>query len=110
MRRFETPYVADWFAASLRWIVLVGLIISLALSGQLGTVPFVPLAAMLIWNIVLSLLAGMSIRMKKNHRQVVLSVDFLLAAFFFWAQGGLTRDSAWVGAMPIFTGAVYFEI
>src|SRR6266545_1693175 len=97
MRRFETPYLADWFATSLRWVVLVGLIISLSLRGELRGVPFGPLMLMLIWNIIMSLLAGMSIRLKSSHRQVVLGVDFLLAAVFFWLQGGLRGSSAWVG-------------
>jgi len=110
MRRFETPYVADWFAISLRWVALVGLIFSLSLSGALGSVPFAPLALMLTWNIVMSILAGASIRMKKNHRQVVLAVDFVLAVVFFWAQGGVTGPAAWVGIIPILTGAVYFEM
>ena len=26
MRRFDTPYIADWFAISLRWMVLIGLV------------------------------------------------------------------------------------
>ena len=25
LRKYETPYMADWFAISLRWIMLVGL-------------------------------------------------------------------------------------
>ncbi|MGZ9226439.1 MAG: GAF domain-containing sensor histidine kinase [Anaerolineales bacterium] len=54
--------------------------------------------------------AGLNIRLKKYHRQVVLGVDLLLAAFFFWAQGGLTGPADWVGIMPILTGAVYFEM
>lgn len=110
MRRFETPYVADWFAASMRWIVLVSLIISFSLRGQLEAVPFAPLALMLLWNIAMSILAGMSIRIKRYHRQVVLGMDLLLAAIFFWAQGGLSGPADWVSAMPIFTGAVYFEM
>jgi signal transduction histidine kinase len=110
MRRFETPYVADWFAISLRWVTLVGLIISLSLNEQLGSVPFTPLALMVLWNIVMSILALMSTRIKRNHRQVVLAVDFLLAVFFFWAQGGLAGPAAWVGVMPILTGAIYFEM
>lgn len=110
MRRFETPYVADWFAASLRWVVLVGLIISLSLRGELTTQPFVPLAAMFVWNIVLSVLASMSIRVRKNHRQLVLAVDFLLAGLLFWSHGGLSSASAWAGATPILTSAVYFEM
>ncbi len=110
MRRFETPYVADWFAISLRWVVLVGLIFSLSLNGRLASVPFASLAFMLAWNIVMSILAGMSIRMMAYHRQIVLVADFLLAVVFFWAQGRLTGPAAWVGLMPILTGAVYFEM
>ena len=110
MRRFETPYVADWLAASLRWIVLVGLIIALSPGGQLSAAPRWPLILMFAWNIVMSLLAAFSIRARVYHRQLVLAVDFLLAALFFWSQGGLTNAAAWVGLMPILTGAVYFEI
>ncbi len=110
MRRFESPYVADWFAASLRWMALVGLIISLSWNRQLSVAAFAPLVAMLVWNIAMSILAGLSIRLKKNHRQIILGIDFLLAAIFFWAQDGLTRYTAWAAAMPILTGAVYFEM
>src|SRR5512141_2881906 len=110
MRRFETPYLADWFAASLRWIVLVGLTVSLSLVGQLTSMPFVPLVLMLIWNIVMSILAGISVRTRRYHRQVVLAVDFILAALFFWAQGGLKGPAVWAGLMPILTGAIYFEM
>jgi signal transduction histidine kinase len=109
MLRFETPYVADWFAASARWIVLVGLCISLALRGQLGNFSFWVLMLMLLWNIVMSVLAGLSTRMR-FHRYVSLGVDFILAALFFWVQGGLAGASAWVGIMPILTGAIYFEM
>src|SRR5512132_2684813 len=105
MRRFESPYLADWFAVSLRWMVLVGLIISLSLSGQLPKMPFSPLILMLAWNIVMSILAGVSVRAKHYHRQAVLGVDFLLAALFFWIQGGLNGPVTWVGLMPILTGA-----
>jgi signal transduction histidine kinase len=65
---------------------------------------------MLIWNVVMSILAGMSIRLKRYHRQSVLAVDFVLAAIFFWIQGGLKGPVAWVGLMPILTSSVYFEM
>jgi len=110
MRRFETPYVADWFATSLRWVVLVGLIVSLSLRGQLITQNVWSLGLLLLWNFVMSLLAGLSIRVSRYHRRIVLSVDFLLAAIFFWLQGGLDGASAWIGLLPILTGAVYFEM
>jgi signal transduction histidine kinase len=109
MHRFETPYVADWFAASARWIVLVGLCISLALRGQLGNAPFWVLMLMLLWNTIMSVMAGFSIRMS-YHRYLIIGVDFILAALFFWVQGGLPGASAWVGLIPVLTGAIYFEM
>ena len=109
MRRFDSPYVADWFAISLRWIVLVGMLVSLALRDQVNTVTLTVPGAMVLWNGVLSVLAGLSIRFR-FHRQVSLAVDFLLAAFFFYLLGGLDGASAWIGLYPIFTAAVYFEM
>lgn len=109
MRKFETPYVADWLAASLRWMVLVGLIISFALRGPLNGLLW-PLLLIFIWNVVMSLLAAFSIRAGRYHRQIIFAVDFMLAALSFWLQGGFTGAAAWVGLMPILTGAVYFEM
>lgn len=108
MRKFETPYVADWFAASMRWVVLVGIIISLGLRGEVNAISLTAPVLMLLWNTVMSLLAGLSIRVR-YHRYIALAVDFLLAAAFFWMQGGLAGASAWIGLYPILTGAVYFE-
>ena len=109
MRRFETPYVADWFAASLRWMVLVGVVIALALRNQLDALPFWPLTFIFIWNSIMSMLAVFSIRARVFHRQIVLIIDVLLAAAFFWLQTRLGSTPSWVGLIPILTGAVYFE-
>jgi signal transduction histidine kinase len=110
MSRFETPYIADWFATSLRWIVLVGLIISLSIRGELVVDHVWSLGLLFAWNVIMSLLAGLSVRIIRYHRQIVLSVDFLLAAIFFWLYGGLDGTAAWVGLYPILTSAVYFEM
>ena len=109
LRRFETPYIADWFAASLRWIVLASLVVALALRGQLDTIPFWPLTAIFIWNTIMSLLAVFSIRARVFHRQIVLTIDLLLAAAFFWLQSRVGSTPSWIGLIPILTGAVYFE-
>jgi signal transduction histidine kinase len=110
MRRFETAYIADWFATTLRWIVLVGLIASLSLRGSLDAAPLWLLAIMFIWNIVMSVMAGLSMRLRTYHRQIVLGVDFLLAAIFFSIKGELAGISIWVGILPVLLGAVYFEM
>ena len=81
MRRYETPYVTDWYAASLRWLMLVVLTLSLSLRGQLGHPPFLVLVLMFLWNIAMSVIAGMNMRLP-YHRYIVLGVDFVLAAYF----------------------------
>ena len=110
MRRYETPYAADWYATSLRWLMLVVLLLSLALRAQIWDPPFWVLAAMFAWNIFMSALAGMNMRMPA-HRHVVPIVDFLLSALFLWTQnmqpGGA---SIWSAVIPIINGAIYFEM
>jgi len=109
MRTFETPYAADWFAISLRWAVVLGLIVSLALGGSLISTLAWPLALMSGWNLVMTILASLNKRLA-FHRYINLSIDILLSAVFFWIQGGLSGPASWVGLMPILTGAVYFEL
>jgi signal transduction histidine kinase len=110
MRRYDTPYAADWFAASMRWLILVALTLSLALRGQIGGLPSWALGVMLLWNIAMSALAGMNMRLP-GHRYIVLGVDFLLSSLFFWAQSTLSNGvSIWSGVVPIVTGAIYFEM
>lgn len=110
MRRFDTPYAADWYATTLRWLLLVALTLSLALRAQLGYLPFWVLAVMVIWNIVMGALAAMNMRMP-YHRHVVLSVDFLLSVLYFWSQSTLPGGtSIWSGVIPILIGAIYFEM
>ena len=94
----------------MRWIVLVSLLASLAANDRLTDPSAWALIPLIGWNILLSVLAGLSMRLRWFHRRVVLGVDFLLAALFFWAQGGLVGPVAWVGLLPIFTGAIYFEM
>ena len=110
MRRYDTPYAADWYATTLRWLLLVALTLSLALRAQLGNLPFWALAIMLVWNILMSALAAMNMRMP-YHRHIVLGVDFLLSVVYFWAQSTLPGGtSIWSGVIPILTGAIYFEM
>ncbi|MBL8051432.1 MAG: GAF domain-containing protein, partial [Anaerolineales bacterium] len=109
LRRFDTPYMADWFAISLRWIVLVGLIVSLGLGGQLVVSSAWPLGLMIIWNLGMTALAGLNIR-TNYHRRINIAVDLILAATFYFVQGGLRGPAFWAGLLPILTGSIYFEL
>lgn len=108
MRKFDTPYMADWFAISLRWIMLVGLIVALGLAGKLDLSTTWPLGIMIAWNLVMTALASLNLRMK-FHRRINILVDLLLAGSFFWVQGGLRGPAFWTGLLPILTGSIFFE-
>ena len=108
MRTYETPYTADWFAISLRWAVMLGCVVSLALGDVLIWPLFWPIGLMAVWNMGMTVLAGLNTRIN-YHRQISLAVDILLSWIFVWLQGGLAGPVAWAGLLPILTGAVYLE-
>ena len=110
MRTFDTPYIADWYAVSLRWLTLLGMVASLAMGGMLlSEVPVWPLIGLVIWNLAMTVFAGLNLRFS-YHRQISLVIDFLMAGAFFWLQGGLSGPVYWAGLLPILMGAIYFEL
>ena len=108
MRTYDSPYVADWFAISLRWITLVGLLVSLALGGGLEVGVVWPVILLLFWNVAMTFFAATNARLT-FHRQINLGVDVVFTAVFFFLQGGLAGPAAWVAILPILTASVYFE-
>ncbi len=108
MRRFDTPYIADWFAISLRWIVLIGLVVSLGLGQTLNTRIYWTLGVMVIWNLLMTALTSVNMRLG-SHRLINLVFDILLAGVFYWAQNGLQGPAWWAGAYAILTASIYYE-
>jgi signal transduction histidine kinase len=109
LRKYDTPYMADWFAISLRWVVLVGLIVSLGIGGKLELFISWPLGFLVVWNLVMTTFASMNARMQ-YHRPISVLVDAALAGTFFWMQGGLHGPAIWTGLLPILTGSIYYEL
>ncbi len=109
MRTSDSPFIADWFIVSLRWLVLLGLIISLSLGGQLLVLPNAVLIGLAAWNIVLTLLAGLNLRIE-GHRQISLGIDLLAAGLFFILSGGYSSPAFWIIFLPLLSGSIYFEI
>src|SRR5512144_2462486 len=108
MRKFDSPYMADWFVISLRWIMLVGLVVSLGLGGRLQISTAWPLGLLIALNLVMTGLASLNIRVK-YHRLLGLITDVLLTGAFFWMQGGVRGPAFWAGLLPILSGSIYFE-
>ena len=109
LRRFDSPYMADWFAISLRWIILVGLVVSLGLGDKLEISVSWPLGLLIAWNLSMTALAGMNARFT-YHRPISILVDLFLAGLFYWSQGGMRGPANWVGILPILTGSIFFEL
>ena len=108
LRTYDTPYVADWFAISLRWVVLIGLTVSLGIGGKLAVSITWPLLFLILWNLVMTAFAGMNLRMP-YHRPIGIFVDVTLTGIFFELQGGLKGPAVWAGLLPILTGSIYYE-
>jgi len=109
MRASDSPFVADWFIVSLRWLVLLGLTISLSLGGQLLVLPNALLIGLAGWNIALTLLAGLNRRLAR-HREISLGVDLLAAGLYFALAGGFASPAFWIIVLPLLTAAIYFEV
>ncbi|MBE0698532.1 MAG: GAF domain-containing sensor histidine kinase [Anaerolineaceae bacterium] len=115
MRNADSPYLTDWFAISLRWLILFGLTISLGIGGalvtegnqpDLGKISILCLPA--LWN---GLMSAMAINNRRFpwHRQINLILDTVFSIILFATAGGLRSEISWVGLLPVFTSAVYFE-
>lgn len=116
MRNADSPYLADLFAISLRWLALFGLTVSLGTSGYLslksgfGAIPLtlVILSLPALWNGFVSALAILNRRLRW-HRLINVSLDFVFSMGLFISAGGLLGGVSWASLLPLFSSAIYFE-
>ncbi len=108
MYKSDSPFLADWFVISLRWLVLLGVVISLALGERLVSAGSLLIALLTIWNITLTWLAGVNRRLN-YHRQISLGVDLGISALFFLLEGGLSGPAAWIVILPLISASIYFD-
>ncbi len=100
---------SDWFTISLRWLILLGLTVALALSDQLVVQSNLLLLGLAAWNIFLTCLAGTNRRLVR-HGGISLTIDLLVAGSYFWLQGGFSSPAYWICLLPLFSAALYFGI
>jgi hypothetical protein len=82
MRASDSPFITDWFLVTLRWLFLLGLILSLALGGQLFILPNLLLIALAGWNIAMTLLVALNDRLVR-HREINLGIDLVIAGLYY---------------------------
>lgn len=104
----DSPFIADWYVVSLRWLAVLGLIVSLALGGQLLSLSGGVLVALTLWNLALTTIAGLNRRLHR-HREAGLGADLAAAVAVFALQGGFAGPAWWVVILPILSATLYFE-
>ncbi|HVN55857.1 MAG TPA: histidine kinase [Anaerolineaceae bacterium] len=109
MRTSDAPFLADWFAISLRWLSLLGLTLSLSLAGQFTLETGCVLLISTIWNVFVSILAILNKRLPA-HRAINVSIDLAVAAGIFWFGGGLRGPVAWSGLFVLLPAGIYYEL
>ncbi len=109
MRSSSTPFITDWFVVFLRWLFLMGVLLSLALGNQLLIPANILLLGIVCWNIAMSLLAGLNRRLAR-HREINLGIDILLSGAYFFLAGGFASPAFWVIFLPLVTATLYFEV
>jgi signal transduction histidine kinase len=109
MRTSDSPFVADWFSVSLRWLALLGLTISIARAEDLVSPPNLVLVALTIWNLAMTVLTGLNRRLT-HHREISLGIDLVAAAVYFFLKDGFFGPAAWIIILPLFSASLYFEL
>lgn len=108
MPKAEFPFLADWLAVSLRWLAVVGASVALSLNDGLNYFSGVILAALLGWNIFITVLALFNRRLK-FHRLFNVITDGVLSALLFIASGGISGPAIWISVLALFSAAIYYE-
>ena len=126
MRRTDSPYLADLFVTSLRWLALFGLALVLGAEGALAPAGrdgpslflILSLAAPALWNCFVTGLAIFNRRAQGrqrllyqpplgSHPPVYVALDVLFTLLVWLAAGVFRREIFWAGLMPIFSAAIY---
>ncbi|MFN3742300.1 MAG: histidine kinase [Anaerolineales bacterium] len=108
MKIADSPFIPDWLVISLRWLLLLMMSISLALSGEIGTRTLLIISMGLFWNLGLTVLAALNARLS-YHRQINLAFDFSWAVAIGLLSPQADFRSVLAGLMPIFSASLYFE-
>jgi signal transduction histidine kinase len=104
----DFPYLADWFAISYRWLVLIGLAVTLARAHRLDGLTLPALILPVLWNLVMSVL-GVFNRRLTAHRLINVGADVLCAALIFSAGGDMRGPVLWAGVLTIAPASIFYE-
>lgn len=109
MRTSDSPYLADWFSVSTRWLSIVGFTIILAFAEKLDLITTLALGGATLWNLINALMAAFNVRFPA-HRLFNVLIDFGLALLIFVVTGLLAGPLPGCALLVLFSSAIYFTI
>lgn len=108
VRTSDSPYLADWFVISLRWVILLAMAVALS-AGALTWATGALLLFATLWNLFNSMLTVRNRRMDQ-HRLINVLVDGAVSFLLFLVTGGLNGPLLWSSLLALFSSAIYFEV
>jgi signal transduction histidine kinase len=109
MRNGKSLVYQDWIAVSVRWIAILGMLVSLALHPPISPVVLGLLGLAAAWNVWLTILVVLR-RPINGLRFWSVGGDIALATIVFSLTGGASGSLLWSGILPLITAAVYFQV
>jgi len=109
MQQETTLKPSMMFSSSLRWLVLLGLTLSLATSDDLtGGIIFI-LAGAGLWDVVSTLLVVLDRPWRSLH-YMNAAIDLSVAGLLFYSSGAFDGNIAWVGLLVILPASIHFRL
>jgi signal transduction histidine kinase len=109
MRNGKSVTYQDWITVAVRWIAILGMLVSLALHPPISYLVLTFLGLAAAWNVVLSILVLLH-RSINTLRIWSVAADVITTTIVFSLTGGAGGSLLWSGVLPLITAAVYYQI
>jgi signal transduction histidine kinase len=105
----RSPTYQDWITVSVRWVAILGMVISHALHPPTSYWVLGCLGLAAAWNAWLSAIVVLR-RPTSTLRPWSVPVDIATTIIVFFLTGGASGSLLWSGVLPLITAAVYFQV
>jgi signal transduction histidine kinase len=109
MRNGKSLVYQDWIAVSVRWIAILGMLVSLALHPPIPALVWGILGLAAAGNVWLTILVVLR-RPINGLRIWSVGADIAITTIVFFLTGGTGGSLVWSGVLPLITAAVYFQV
>jgi signal transduction histidine kinase len=109
MRNGKSLIYQDWIAVSVRWIAILGMLVSLTLHPSIPALVWGTLGLAAAGNVWLTALVVLR-RPINGLRIWSVRADILITTIVFFLTGGTSGSLLWSGVLPLITAAVYYQV